>query len=581
MSDPEAISRKLVAVFAADVEGYSRLMGADEVGTLNGLTERRATLDRVIREHRGRIANTAGDSVLAEFGSAVDAVQCALEAQGKLAEANAAVASEKSVAFRIGIHIGDVMVRAGDLFGDSVNIAARLQTLAEPGGVCISAATYELVRKTLSVPFTELGPLQVRNIREPVSAFRSAAASNPNSIRWTDKPSIAVLAFQNMSSDPEQEYFADGITEDIITELSHFKGLLVIARNSTFTYKGKPVDVKKIGAELAVKYVIEGSIRRAGQRIRITAQLIDTETGGHVWAEKYDADLTDVFDLQDQITKSVVGTLQTEFLLLEGSLVDRTAAPSFEIWSTGKRVWKESYLLSRESLAKGLEMAREMARNHPHSAEGHKLVSFIASHHVIMGFADDPEAEKEEADRSGLVALSLDANDEHIYWGRAIVLAFFQNRFDEAEAAIRRSIEINPNFSLGYGTYGTVLAYAGRPTEAIEKTEYAIRLNPKDPSIFFRYAVLSIAYFLLEDWEKAIRWAKQATDNKPSYWVPYAIMAASQHLLGRRDQAMKSAQALLHIFPTISLRSLPVEPIRLVEQKGKFYDALLALGIPC
>jgi adenylate cyclase len=254
-----------VAVFAADVEGYSRLMGADEVGTLKGLTERRAILDRLIEEHRGRIANTAGDSVLAEFGSAVDAVKCAVDAQAALAEANSSISPDRHVLFRIGIHVGDVMVRAGDLFGDGVNIAARLQAMAKPGGVCVSGATYDQVRKVLPITFVDLGVQQVKNIREQIRVYqpvmpsgtKQGATETQSQHLMSDKPSIAVLPFSNMSSDPEQEHFADGITEDIITELSRFKGLLVIARNSTFTYKGKPVDLKKVGSELGVKYVLE------------------------------------------------------------------------------------------------------------------------------------------------------------------------------------------------------------------------------------------------------------------------------------------------------------------------------------
>ncbi len=458
--------------------------------------------------------------------------------------------------------------------GRSVSDAALTTRLnAARSAIGDSGHDQRLIKTLPRKGFRFVGPV--------LEALRSAGAAVADSPGFAlpDKPSIAVLPFQNMSSDPEQEYLADGITEDIITELSHFKGLLVIARNSTFTYKGKPADVKKIGAELAVKYVIEGSVRRAGQRVRITAQLIDTETGGHVWGERYDADLTDIFELQDLITKSVVATLQTEFLFLEGSLVDRSASPSIELWSMGKRVWKELYQLNRESLAKGLELARRMARDYPQSAEGHKLVSLLASHQVYLGFADDADAMKEEAEKSVRVALSLATNDEHIYWALAHVLRF-QKRFDEAEAAMRRSIEINPNFSLGYGSYGTVLAYAGRPREAIAKTEYAIRLNPKDPSIFFRYTVLAIACFTLEDYEQSLKWAKQAAENKPAYWLAHAIMAASQSILGRPEQARKSAQALLQILPTVSLRSLPVEPIRPVEQKRKFYKALSGLGIP-
>jgi adenylate cyclase len=308
--------------------------------------------------------------------------------------------------------------------------------------------------------------------------------------------------------------------------------------------------------------------------------LIDSDTGGHIWAEKYDADLTDIFELQDQITKSVVATLQTEFLFLEGSLVDRGTSPSIELWSMGKRVWKELYLLNRESLATGLELARTMIRDYPDSPEGYKMVSLFATHQVHMGFASDPNALKSEAEKSARAAMSLATNDEHVYWALAITLGQLQDKFDDAEAAMRRAIEINPNFSLGYGTYGTVLAYAGRARESIAQTEFAIRLNPKDPSIFFRYSVLSIAYFTLEDYEQSLKWAKQAAENKPTYWVPHAIMAASQSILGKSEQAIRSAQALLQIFPTISLSSLPIEPIRPVEPKRKFCQALSDLGIP-
>src|SRR5262245_29198846 len=293
MSDPMAVSRRLVAVFAADVEGYSRLMGADEVGTLKGLTERRAILDRFIEEHRGRIANTAGDSVLAEFGSAVDAVCCAVEAQAALTEANSRLPADRHINFRIGIHVGDVMVRAGDLFGDGVNIAARLQALAQPGGACVSGATYEQVRKVLPVAFTDMGLQQVKNIEDPIRVYAAreiaesirGAAVAEDSVRplpLPDKPSIAVLSFENMSGDPEQEYFADGMVEEIITALSRFKSLFVIARNSSFTFKGRAVDIKEVGRRLGVRYVLEGSVRKASGKVRITGQLIEAVTGTHL-----------------------------------------------------------------------------------------------------------------------------------------------------------------------------------------------------------------------------------------------------------------------------------------------------------
>jgi adenylate cyclase len=326
MSDPTKVSRRLVAVFAADVEGYSRLMGKDEVGTLKGLTERRAILDRFIGEHGGRIANTAGDSVLAEFGSAVDAVQCAVEAQTALAEANASLAPDRRIGFRIGVHIGDVMVRAGDLFGDGVNIAAWLQTLAKPRGVCISGTTFDQVRKILPITFTDIGAQHVKNIEEPIKAYQVGALNEARETALThvagpenpppmpDKPSIAVLPFENMSGDPAQEYFADGMVEEITTALSRFKWLFVIPRNSSFTFKGKAVDIKEVGRRLGVRYVLEGSVRKALGKVRITGQFIDAVTGAHIWADRFERDLTDVFALQDEVTVAVVSAIQPKLL---------------------------------------------------------------------------------------------------------------------------------------------------------------------------------------------------------------------------------------------------------------------------
>ena len=323
MSQDSGIERRLAAVFAADVAGFSRLTDADEVGTLRMLAAQRAILDAAIRRHRGRIANTAGDSVLAEFPSAVNAVQCAVEAQQALRDAAEGAAQNRRVLFRIGIHVGDVMVRGGDLLGSGVNVAARLEALAEPGGIVLSAAAHEQVRKILPLAYTDLGQQSVKNIEEPVRAFAIGEpqhAPTPDdapvvplkeatTLPLPDKPSIAVLPFQNMSGDPEQEYFADGMVEDIITALSQFKSLFVIARNSSFTYKGKAVDIKQVGRELGVRYVLEGSVRKAANRVRITGQLIDATTGTHLWADRFDGTLEDVFDLQDRVTVSVVSAI--------------------------------------------------------------------------------------------------------------------------------------------------------------------------------------------------------------------------------------------------------------------------------
>jgi adenylate cyclase len=342
-------------------------MGVDEVGTLKGLTERRAILDRIIGEHRGRIANTAGDSVLAEFGSAVDAVKCAVDAQAALAEANSSVPSDRHINFRMGVHIGDVMVRAGDLFGDGVNIAARLQTLAKPGRVCVSGATYDQVRKVLPIAFSDLGAQQVKNIEEPIRAYEvstmlgleAEVAEKAASLPLPDKPSIAVLPFQNMSGDAEQEYFADGVVEDIITALSRFKSLFVIARNSSFAYKGKSPDIRQVGRELGVRYVLEGSVRKAGNKLRITAQLIDAASGAHAWADRFEGGLEDVFALQDEVTQKVVGAIAPRVEQAEIARALRRSSESTDAYDCYLRGLAFIYPVTPENVDRALALFKK------------------------------------------------------------------------------------------------------------------------------------------------------------------------------------------------------------------------------
>jgi adenylate cyclase len=590
----EHVERRLAAVLAADVAGYSRLMGTDEEGTLARLKAVRKTLvDPTITFHRGRIVKTTGDGMLVEFASAVDAVRGAVEVQRAMLEQNGSVPQEQRIEFRIGIHVGDIIIDDNDIFGDGVNVAARLEGIAEPSGVCISDDAYRQVRGKVVIVCDDIGPQALKNIAEPMQVWRvrltgqtpkevqsDTPASEPQGLQLPNKPSIAVLPFQNMSGDPEQEYFADGVVEDIITELSRIKGLLVIARNSTFTYKGQSVDIKKVAAELGVRYVLEGSVRRAGNRIRVTAQLIEAEAGGHVWAERYDRDLVDIFDLQDEITRSIVSTIQTEMTLLEGSLAARTTTPNFKLWDMAKRAYPQFYGLTRESLARANELARAMIVADPKSPEGHRLLSLVDSHFVFMGFAEEPETLKMEALNSIQTALRIAENNEHSNWGLGIVLGFLDEKYDEAGAALKRAIEINPNFSLAYGTYGTVLAYAGHAEESIEKTQYAIRLNPRDPSIFFRYSGLSIAYFILSDFEQSLKWAQLSIKRKPDWWVAEALLIASLVQLDRKKEAIEAAKALLQKAPKISLHTLPIEPVRPAAAKKLFYESLSEAGIP-
>jgi adenylate cyclase len=362
----QRVERRLSAIFAADVAGYSRMMSQAEAGTLRALAAAREVMDRLIGEHGGRIANTAGDSVLAEFPSAVDAVQCAVAVQENLTEVSAGVPEDRRLQFRIGIHVGDVVVRGADLLGDGVNIAARLEGLAEPGGIVISGAAHGYVRKALPIAYTDLGEQHVKNIDEQVRAYSVgsavATASRPSESKplpLPDKPSIAVLPFTNISADAEQEFFADGVTEDIITELSRINAFFVIARNSTFTYKSRAVDVKQVGQELGVRYVVEGSVRRMGDRVRITAQLIEAATGAHVWADRFDRKLAELFDVQDEVVRSIVASTQTQVVINEGARAEHAAKPELEVWELAKRGWKNVYGLTLESIEEARRRAQD------------------------------------------------------------------------------------------------------------------------------------------------------------------------------------------------------------------------------
>jgi adenylate cyclase len=415
MSDPTKVSRRLVAVFAADVEGYSRLMGADEAGTFKSLTKRRAILDRFIGDHGGRIANTAGDSVLAEFGSAVDAVQCAVEAQTALAGANASLGPDHRISFRIGVHIGDVMVRAGDLFGDGVNIAARLQTIAKPGGI----------RKVLPLTFVDLGVQQVKNIREPLRAFqvgapagtqkassaRVAEAERP--LPLPDKPSIAVLPFQNISGDPEQEYFSDGTVEDIITALSRFKSLFVIARNSSFIYKGKSVDIRQVGRELGVRYVLEGSVRKATGRVRIAAQLIEAATGAHVWADRFDGVLEDVFELQDRIAASIAGAVAPAIEQSEVDRARRTNIGAIDAYDLHLQALAQYYKMTPESFARSVVLFEQALQVDPDFVPALLGALRSLSMRVAQGWAAPSELKSRSLDYTER-ALRLDKDNAEV-----------------------------------------------------------------------------------------------------------------------------------------------------------------------
>ncbi|MBR0698060.1 adenylate cyclase [Bradyrhizobium lablabi] len=583
------VSRKLLAVFAADVEGYSRLMGADEVGTLKGLTERRAILDKFIEEHRGRIANTAGDSVLAEFGSAVEAVQCAVEAQTALAEANSSLAPERRISFRIGVHIGDVMVRAGDLFGDGVNIAARLQSVAKPGGVCISGATYDQVRKVLPMAFVDLGAQQVKNIQEPIRAYQVGGPSETQRAAervgqtespppLPDKPSIAVLPFQNLSGDPEQEYFADGMVEEIITALSRFKWLFVIARNSSFTFKGKAVDIKEVGRRLGIRYVLEGSVRKAAGKVRITGQLIDATTGVHIWADRFERDLTDVFALQDEVTIAVVSAIEPKMLQTEIETATRRRPENLTGYDFYLRATQQFYLTTREGLAEAIRLAHRALELDPRFGAVAALAGICHLLNVVWGYSNDPQFDRKEAVRLVRLALSIDDSDPDVL-ARASVISAYMIGDSEAEIEMTdRAVALNPNSWLAWTGRGHVYRIAGLPEEAIRSYERAIRMSPVDPRLHMTLHGIGIALIELRRFDEAVVVGKRAQRQIPSFRTTYLCLASAYAHLGRDAEAHDAAARLLEIDPAFQISALIA---RGGQSNAKLYiEGLRKAGLP-
>jgi TolB-like protein/class 3 adenylate cyclase/Tfp pilus assembly protein PilF len=555
------VSRRLVAVFAADVEGYSRLMGTDEVGTLKGLTERRAILDRFIGEHRGRIANTAGDSVLAEFGSAVDAIECAVEAQTGFAEANSSVAPDRCINFRIGVHIGEVMVQAGDLFGDGVNIAARMQSIAKPGSVCISGATYDQVRKVLPVTFVDLGVQQVKNIQEPIRAYQVGAISEAREAAPTrvaeaesppplpDKPSIAVLPFQNMSGDPEQEYFADGIADDVLTTLSKIQELMVIARDSSFVLKGQTRDIREIGRMLGARYVLEGSVRKAGNRVRLAAQLIDSLNGGHVWADRFEGDLDDVFELQDRITQDIVGALEVRLTLGEEARVFRKRSGSplvYEHYLKARTLYvnfaKHTHAQARS------EFERALAIN-PVFTPALSLLGMTLTDQVRFGWRKDETTTYEAALECAARALTVDPDsaEGHVAQGYT---RLFQRRHDEALAAGEKAIAHSPSSSGAYHMAGMFHGYAGDFRKSAEYEQQAQRLSPlsRNESMVDE----ARARFHIGDVVAARDIASRVLIEKPRWLTAQTTLVAALWNLGSEDEARATVRKMLANHPNLT-----------------------------
>jgi TolB-like protein/class 3 adenylate cyclase/Tfp pilus assembly protein PilF len=589
MSDVE---RRLVAIFAADVEGYSRLMDRDEVGTLRDLTERRQILDGLIASHRGRIANTAGDSVLAEFASDVDAVQCAVEAQAAWAEANGRVPPDRRVKFRIGVHVGDVMVRAGDLFGDGVNIAARLQSSAAADGICISSAAHEQVRKILPLTFVDLGMQCLKNI-EPIRAFAVSVAAAPSQaarladaqtpLALPDKPSIAILPFTNMSGDPEQDYFADGMVDDIITALSHFKALFVIARNSSFTYKGRAVDVKQVGRELGVRYVLEGSVRKATNRVRITGQLVDAATGVHLWADRFDGGLGDIFDLQDQVTESVVGAIAPAVEKAEIERAKRKPTESLDAYALYLRGLARLYqFANRQANAEALRLFNSAIELDPDFASAYGRAATCYAWAKGNGWISVTANEIAEVTRLAQRAVELGKDDAIALADSGWALAFVVRDLEVAASLIDRALVLNSNLAEAWFCGGWVKNWLGEPESAIERFARAMRLNPLDPRTMGMRGGTAHAHFFLGRYDEAASWAAMALQDNPDFQPGLRIAAASNAMAGRPEQAHKAAARLRQLNPVLGVSTLKdvLGPYRHAEDLSRYEEGLRQAGLP-
>ena len=584
----KAFKRKLAAILSADVEGYSRLMGQNEEATVRILTAYRSAINDLVLQYRGRVVDAPGDNILAEFTSVVDSVNCAVEIQRKIAERNKELPDGSKMQFRIGVNLGDVLEEGERIYGDGVNITARVESMAEAGGICLSGSAYDQVVNKLGLEYKNLGEHQVKNISAPIRVYRvimetelseKLASEGHDALPLPDKPSIVVLPFNNMSGDSEQEYFSDGITEDIITALSRSPWLFVIARNSSFAYRDASIDVKQISRELGVRYILEGSVRKAGNRIRVTAQLIDGSVGSHVWAEKYDSELQDIFDLQDQITQQVVASLLTQIQLNIGENVKRLDRPDIGTWDLIARSWKLFYELNKESLTAAEKLLRRAVTSDPTSCDAHHLLAGTLIHLTQMGYVADNESAISEAYELAKRAIDIDERNEYAHW----ILGFIQlwrRKHVLAEAELKRAIELNPNCSLAFGSLGTVLSYIGEPDESIKNNEIAIRLNPRDFSIFFRYSGLAMAHFVAGRYSEAAHWARKCIHRKPIWRVGHAVLVASLAQLDLLEEAKAAVDNYLKTIPNETISNLRFLPFKSHSDARRLEEGLHKAGLP-
>jgi adenylate cyclase len=565
--------RKLAAILAADVVGYSRLMGRDESGTLARLREhRKERLEPALARYGGRLVKLTGDGALVEFASAVDALSAAIEFQQATADDNRNQPADVALVFRMGLHLGDLIVEGDDLYGDGVNIAARLEAEAPTGGIVISRTVHEAVAGRLNATFEDLGNLELKNIERPVHAFNvkwqgehwlplpapdaapAATAASPMPLPLPDKPSIAVLPFQNMSGDAEQEYFVDGLVEDIITALSRISSLFVIARNSSFVYKGKTIDIRQIGRELGVRYLLEGSVRKAGSRLRITGQLVEAETGAHLWADRFDSVLEDVFDLQDRVTMAVAGAIEPSVTQAEIRRANRKPTANLQAYDWLLQALGEQQLYSRVGIDRAMQMARRAIELDPRYGQAYAYLASWISRRKIYGWMEDEAAESKEGVRFAHFAVQLEPNDSIVLTEAAFALGHLNRDLATAIPWFDRAIALNPNSAMAFGRGAIVRNFAGDYATAAEHADRAMRLSPFDSYSFAFSLARGISHVFRRQVPEAVVWLRKAAQQNPRHIPTFVFLGSALAHAGQMEEARAAIRHLLELHPTSSVR---------------------------
>ena len=585
-NDNEKITRKLKAILSADVKGYSLLMADDEFHTIQTLKAYRSLMSDLIQQHSGRVVDSPGDNLLAEFSSAVDAVECAVAIQKRLKKENDRFVEGKRLEFRMGVNIGDVVQDGDRIYGSGVNVAARIEGISDPGGICVSHSVYDQVKDKLDFTFEYIGEHEVKNIKEPVRVYKVLLDSElakplvEDQLELPDKPSIAVLPFVNMSGDSGQEYFSNGLTEQITNGLCKISDLFVIARNSSFAYKEKSVNVQQVGKELGVRYILEGSVQKAGDRVRITVQLIDTTTGYHLWSENYDRDLSDIFALQDEITFKIIGALQIKLTMGEQARLwhEKGGTATFQTFDKQMRGQDCFLRLNKKDNKQARHFFEEAISIDECSAMTYIMLGATHITDLLYGWSKSPIESFEQAEKNVEKALALNDSIDLAH-GLLGYICLLKRQHDEAIKAGERAIELNPNGAEAHNILGVILIFSDKIESAIKLLERALRLNPI-PQPYY-YSNLAMAYRYNGQYEKAIELAKKALRGNPDQLTPYLTFAASYSSLNRTEEASKAVEKILRIHPRFTLeRHSNTVPFQNQEKLNEYINALRKAGLP-